>query len=199
MTTRVAKGRRTGGAPSFLASRGFATRHSRVHALPSLNLKKKRDCSQSSFGTIRDICLKWTILSTISFIYYFILFKRRKSSHPRINVVWSKRKTWGSKRQHWFWGEGWGWTGERDTYVHYAKKAILQKFLNTFVPHCSFPDNKIDKQYCDKQNHTGHLLEQWHPIHLQSKQALMILGCQSGQQNSLQLSWLQIAIERVHN
>ena len=85
-------------------------------------------------------------------------------------------------------GRGWEDTGERDTYVHYAKKAILQKFLNTFVPHCSFPDNKIDTQYCDKQNHTGHLLEQWHPIHLQSRLALMILGCQSGQQNSLQPS-----------
>ena len=33
--------------PSFLASRGFAARRSRSLALPSLNLKKRRDCSQS--------------------------------------------------------------------------------------------------------------------------------------------------------
>ena len=34
-------------APSFLASRGFAAQRSRASALPLLNLKKKRDCSQS--------------------------------------------------------------------------------------------------------------------------------------------------------
>ena len=83
---------------------------------------------------------------------------------------------------------GWEYTGKGIRMSTTQKKAILQKFLNTFVPHCSFPDNKIDTQYCDKQNHTGHLLEQWHPIHLQSRLALMILGCQSGQQNSLQPS-----------
>ena len=34
--------------PSFFASRGFAAQRSRARALSSLNLKKKRDCSQSS-------------------------------------------------------------------------------------------------------------------------------------------------------
>ena len=34
--------------PSFLASRGFAAQRLRAPALPLLNLKKKRDCSQSS-------------------------------------------------------------------------------------------------------------------------------------------------------
>ena len=63
--------------------------------------------------TIRDksswhTCLKRVLLSTISYICYFILFKHRKSPHPRINVVCSKRKTWGSKTQHWFRGEGVG-------------------------------------------------------------------------------------------
>ena len=66
-----------------------------------------------TIATIRDTsswhtCLKWLLLSTISFIYYFIPFKCRKSTHPKINVVWSKRKTWGSKIQHWFWREGVG-------------------------------------------------------------------------------------------
>ena len=42
-------------------------------------------------------------------------------------------------------GRGWEDTGERDTYVHYAKKAILQKFLNTIVPHCSFPTTKLTR------------------------------------------------------
>ena len=44
ITTRVTKGARL--PPSFLAPRGFAARRS--PALPSLNLKKKRDCSQST-------------------------------------------------------------------------------------------------------------------------------------------------------
>ena len=46
--------------------------------------------------------LKRGHLTSISFICHLILFKRRKSPHPRINVVCSKRKTWGSKIQHWF-------------------------------------------------------------------------------------------------
>ena len=46
MTTRVTERLR----PSFLASRGFAAQHSRGRALPLLNLKKKRDCSQSMMG-----------------------------------------------------------------------------------------------------------------------------------------------------
>ena len=36
--------------PSFLASRGFAAQHSRGRALSLLNLKEKRDCSQSIMG-----------------------------------------------------------------------------------------------------------------------------------------------------
>ena len=53
MTTRVTKGARRerhdsllfflGLPPSFLASRGFAAQRSRARALPSLNLKIKRD------------------------------------------------------------------------------------------------------------------------------------------------------------
>ena len=43
---RLAK-RRRHTPPSFLASRGFAAQGSRARALPLLNLKKKRDCSQS--------------------------------------------------------------------------------------------------------------------------------------------------------
>ena len=57
MTTRVTEGARLErhdkffllGLPlSFLASRGFAAQRSRARALLLLNLKKKRDCSQSS-------------------------------------------------------------------------------------------------------------------------------------------------------
>ena len=76
--------------------------------------------------TIRDksswhTCLKRVLLSTISYICYFILFKHRKSPHPRINVVCSKRKTWGSETQHWFRREGWEYTGEGNRYVHCSK------------------------------------------------------------------------------
>ena len=36
-----------------------------------------------------------------------------------------------------FGGSGWGYTGEGDKYIHYAKKGvILWKCFNTFVPHC---------------------------------------------------------------
>ena len=33
------------------------------------------------------MCLKRVLLSAISLFHYFILFKRRKSSYPRIHVV----------------------------------------------------------------------------------------------------------------
>ena len=66
--------------PSFLASRGFAAqrsraRRSRARALPLLNLKKKRDCSQSSYWLIfspvpsdspRSLCESWLV--PVSFI-----------------------------------------------------------------------------------------------------------------------------------
>ena len=48
ITTRVTEGaRRERLPPSFLASRGVATQRSRAPAVPLLNLKKKRGCSQS--------------------------------------------------------------------------------------------------------------------------------------------------------
>ena len=47
MTTCVTEGERRERSPSFLVPRGFATQRSRARALPVLNLKKKRDCSQS--------------------------------------------------------------------------------------------------------------------------------------------------------
>ena len=43
MTTRVTEGNET---PSVHAPRGLAAQRSRAHALPLLNLKKKRGCSQ---------------------------------------------------------------------------------------------------------------------------------------------------------
>ena len=58
-------------------------------------------------------CLKRVLSSTISFIYFFVLFKRRKFPYSRINVVCSKRKTWGSKLKNWF-GRGGG------RYVHHV-------------------------------------------------------------------------------
>ena len=79
-------------------------------------------------ATIRDTsswhtCLKWLLLSTISFIYCFIPFKCGKSTHPKINVVWSKRKTWGSKIQ----------TGEGDRYVHYTKRGHFMGSVLTLL------------------------------------------------------------------
>ena len=52
LTTRVTEGARRERPPSFLASRGFAAQRSRARALLLLNLKKKRDCSQSNVGAV---------------------------------------------------------------------------------------------------------------------------------------------------
>ena len=52
MTTRKTNGTRRERLPSsFLASRRFAVRRLRARVLPSLNLKKKRGCSQSNFAS----------------------------------------------------------------------------------------------------------------------------------------------------
>ena len=53
MTTCVIEGaKRERLPPLFLASRGFTAQRSRARALPLLNLKKKRDCSQSTFPVV---------------------------------------------------------------------------------------------------------------------------------------------------
>ena len=56
MTTHVTEGARRERherlSPSFLASRGFAAQRSRARALPLLNLKKNRGCSQSKFSSL---------------------------------------------------------------------------------------------------------------------------------------------------
>ena len=65
MTTRVTEStRRERLPPSFLASRGFAAQRSCARALPLLNLKKKRDCSQSTFPVVTRI------LSILKFFVY---------------------------------------------------------------------------------------------------------------------------------
>lgn len=66
----------TGEVPSFLASRGVATRHSRVHALPSLNLKKKSLLQAKKTWQSRS-CFARTVLSSLLF---FLLY--RSSSYP---------------------------------------------------------------------------------------------------------------------
>ena len=50
--------------------------------------------------------LKRAILSTIFFTYFLILFKRRKFTHSRINVVCSKRRLEGLKYNIDFGGRG---------------------------------------------------------------------------------------------
>ena len=50
-----------------------------------------------------------------------------------------KKKTWGSKIQHWFWGgRGWGRQGKGISISTMQKGAILRKCVNTFVPHCRY-------------------------------------------------------------
>ena len=61
------------GPPTFLASRGFGAQRSRARALPLLNLKKKRDCSQSNermiwinlgFWETAHLLLPWAKINT---------------------------------------------------------------------------------------------------------------------------------------
>ena len=60
---------------------------------------------------------------------HFILFKRRKSPHPRIIVVCSKWKTWGSDLGE----EGRGYTGREDRYVHYVKRGLFYESVSTLL------------------------------------------------------------------
>ena len=71
-------------------------------------------------------------LSTISFIYYFILLNAKKIPHSVISVVCSKRRARAGKTRHWFLGGGDGVTlGEGVAMSTVEKGAILEKCLNT--------------------------------------------------------------------
>ena len=80
------------------------------------------------------------LLSTISFIYYLIHFKRRKSDHPTLESMLAEvnERLKGPKIQHWFLeGRGWGTQGKGIGMSTMQKGAILRKCLNTYVPHCT--------------------------------------------------------------
>ena len=62
------------------------------------------------------------LLSTISFIYYFILFKRRNPPTPESMLFEVKERLEGLKYNIDFGGRGWGYTGQGDRYVHNAKR-----------------------------------------------------------------------------
>ena len=55
--------------PSFLASCGFAARHSRACVLPLLNLRKKRGCSQSN--------IKYAEMEVWSLFKYIVILRKR--------------------------------------------------------------------------------------------------------------------------
>ena len=73
---------------------------------------------------------------TISFIYYFILFKCRKSPHPP-NQSEVKKRLEGPKFNIEFGGKGLGWTGEGDKYIHYAKRGHFMEVCQHFCPSLS--------------------------------------------------------------
>ena len=84
---------------------------------------------------------------------------------------------------------GWEYTGKGIRMSTTQKRPSYKRFSTLLSLIVVFPTTKLTRNtVINKTTMTGHLLEQWHPIHLQSRQALMILGCQSGQQNSLQPS-----------
>ena len=83
MTTRLTKNARLERQPpSFLASRGFVARHSRSRSLPSVNLKKKRDCSQSRLD--REQCPNFEGL--------FIIITKVIKSHVKLHVKFNATK-----------------------------------------------------------------------------------------------------------
>ena len=83
MTTRLTKDARLERQPpSFLASRGFVARHSRSRSLPSVNLKKKRDCSQSRLD--REQCPNFEGL--------FIIITKVIKSHVKLYVKFNATK-----------------------------------------------------------------------------------------------------------
>ena len=83
MTTRLTKDARLERQPpSFLASRGFVARHSRSRSLPSVNPKKKRDCSQSRLD--REQCPNFEGL--------FIIITKVIKSHVKLHVKFNATK-----------------------------------------------------------------------------------------------------------
>ena len=83
MTTRLTKDARLERQPpSFLASRGFVARHSRSRSLPSVNLKKKRECSQSRLD--REQCPNFEGL--------FIIITKVIKSHVKLHVKFNATK-----------------------------------------------------------------------------------------------------------
>ena len=92
MTTRVTDGARRERLffllrlpPSFLASRGFAAQRSRARALPLLNLKKKRYCSQSNSCNVEKRHLYVNdvrLVGPSARKGHFVLFLQRKASEP---------------------------------------------------------------------------------------------------------------------
>ena len=82
-------------------------------------------------------CLKLVLLlSTISSIYYFILFKYRKSIPPPPNHPQERLE--GLNTTLILEGGGKGTQGEGIGMSTVQKGCILKKCLNTFVPHCGF-------------------------------------------------------------
>ena len=68
--------------PLFLASLSFAAHHSHACALPSLNLKKMRDCSQSRIGLII-----WQPVEPNKIMKYY-----NRLSPPKKDKIWNKHK-----------------------------------------------------------------------------------------------------------
>jgi len=65
----------TGVTEGALVSRGFAAQRSRARALPLLNLKKKRDCSQSKRMILLLIIMTTTMMMKMTMMN-FIIWKK---------------------------------------------------------------------------------------------------------------------------
>ena len=83
------------------------------------------------------------LLSTISFIYYFIPFKRRKSPHPTPEPVLAEVNERLEGPKYNIEGKGWGTQGKGIGMFTMRKGAILRKFLNTYVPRCTDPSSAV--------------------------------------------------------
>ena len=100
--------------------------------------------------------------------------------HPWINVVCSKRTTWGSKTQHWVLGGGVGYTGGGHRFVHCSKRDHFKEVSQHFFS--SLWATVISKAWCDSNRDLFRFLDQ-----KQDKRRLCSQGDRLSSRNAIQI------------
>ena len=90
------------------------------------------------------------LLSTISFIYYFILFRRPQSPTPESTLFVVQETLEGLKHNTGFEGRGCFYTGGGDRFVHCSKRGHFIEVSQHFCP--SLWATAISKAWCDSNS-----------------------------------------------